>query len=193
MSKRFHREGRDIFYAQIFFEVRDEEREWISIGGKIAHRWLGLMSKSHSLDGVVPYAMPPLTMIRKLNIDLWDFKHDDYCRSTFNAVMSMPNLEKLVIDTQMTELDRLKYDTKKVHLCTTPQFWPGLCKLLLMKCKLRVFIPEHRGAQRWLQDMIDRPDDDVEKVEAGASTDWNMGKSPSTMVSLAVKDAVVRL
>jgi hypothetical protein len=116
MSRQFHRLGCDIFYAENFFEVLDHKDErtdmrWSRDGRKMVHRWLVLMNKLHSPDGLVPYATPPLTMIR--TIDLFNFRDEDYCHNIFNAVMSMPNLKKLVVNSQMALLIELRYDSSQ--------------------------------------------------------------------------------
>lgn len=55
--------------------------------------------------------------------------------------------------------------------------------------KVEVFIPEHRVAQKWLQDLINMSDDDPEKLRHTRKTSWCTDECPPGMIHDGVEDA----
>ena len=215
VSKEIRKLAKEIFYGENYFEALDDcmsyrapshylefdfHRNGGEADGQSTQRWLELMSTSRFRDGSLRYDEPPLQLIRKLNVDLGALYYGNgfvsiqtawHFDRIINALISMPRLEKLVINVRVSFL-RDEYEGLYGFLYARPELWPGLRKLPWARSKPRVFIPEHRAAQRWLQALIDSPDDDKSKIALVSNEDWNTNQSPPGMITDALGEACQR-
>ncbi|KAF2818801.1 hypothetical protein CC86DRAFT_413689 [Ophiobolus disseminans] len=104
-----------------------------------------------------------------------------------NAMLSMPHLEKVVINVCMSCLEAV--DPGHDDFYIRPDLWPSPNKLAWGRLKPRVFIPEHRAAERWLQALIDSPNNDLAKVGLVLDEDWCTNESPVGMITDALQEA----
>jgi hypothetical protein len=214
VNKDFHRVSKPIFYGENYFEVLDGYySDLIRVSGDLeaghqqAHRFLELLSWSRARDGTLRYGDRPLMLIRKINIDMelkeqqvfgcskpqvWHFN-----RIT-NAIISIPHLNRLVINIRMNSLEII--DDGPGHVYVHPELWPGLRKLpcaastivpddTKSSLNLKVYIPENRKAEKWLQDLIDAPDHDPNKLGLITYKDWATRECPSEVIVQGLRKA----
>jgi hypothetical protein len=217
VNKELHQLGRSIFYGENYFEVLDDSRDhrirdWLEddscAGPQLTHRWLELMGAASSRDKCPRYGETPLTLLRTLNIDLWPYKGEYFAQTDWhferivNALLPVPGLRKLVINVRVTALEMLGTGDSLVE--DHPQIWPGFCKLpwgasmvdaALERhgSKVKVYIPEHRRAQKWLQELIDMPDNAPAKLKIGRLSDWHTDECPPGLINGGVEDAEGRM
>jgi hypothetical protein len=203
VNKEFRHKGREVFYCENYFEVLDDDMDrrikhvspgnsWP--GNQLAHPWLDLMSQSKARDGFCSYGEPPLKLIRRLNLDHSPWCGDDdlpaqmvwHFERIINAIISIPHLEKLVINVRVTFLEQIDYLGRSIY--NRPAIWPGFKKLPWGKSKPKVYIPEHREAQLWLQKLIDE-EDNKGKAESMDGADWSTHECPSLMIREGIEDA----
>jgi hypothetical protein len=98
----------------------------------------------------------------------------------------MPNLERLVINVRKTYLESVAHGT---NFYNRPELWPSLYKLAWARSKPKVYIPEDRKAQRWLQALIDGPNNEPSKVALISEDDWATDECPPGMIAEAVAEA----
>jgi hypothetical protein len=59
--------------------------------------------------------------------------------------------------------------------------------------KVKVYIPEHRRAHKWLQELINMPDNAPAKLEIGRLSDWRTDECPLGLINGGVEDAEGRM
>jgi hypothetical protein len=173
VNKHLREWGREIFYRENYFEVLDDSMddriEHVTpskpcAGDQLAHRWLDLISQTLTRDGSRLFVEPLLKLTQHLNIDLPPYCDEHQAQTEWhferiaNAIVSMPNLKKLVINVRMSFLGSVWYlkDLRPSYQrYIRPSLWPGFRKLPWGKSKPRVFVPEQRKAQAWLRKLID--------------------------------------
>jgi hypothetical protein len=215
VNKNFHEISKPIFYGENYFEVLDGYfSDLIRVSGDMkaghqqAHRFLELLSWSRARDGTLRYGERPLMLIRKLNIDMELKKQQVFgcSKSTpvwhfnriTNALISIPHLNRLVINIRMTSLKRI--DDGPEHVYVHPELWPGLRKLpwaastivpdnTKSSLSLKVYIPENRKVEKWLQDLIDAPDHDPKKLGLVTYKDWATRECPSEVIVQGLRKA----
>jgi hypothetical protein len=184
VKKEFYEICKPIFYGENFFEVLDGQHAFLQDYGSVlgheqlAHRFLELLSWARARDGTPRYGIRPLSLIHKINIDMelceegggqssWAFDR------IISAIISIPHLNKLVINVRMSYLETIA--EREVNIYVHPELWPGLRKLpwaastivaddKQSSLKLKLYIPENRRVEKWLQDLIDMPDHEPAKL-----------------------------
>jgi hypothetical protein len=211
VSKGMHEIGKPIFYGENYFEVRDGQTRYhnfvvgnLRYDDQLAYRFLELMSWSEARDGTPRYGSRPLELIRKINVDM---ELDTTCDPHFggqppwhferivNALVTIPRLGKLVIDVRMAFLETLDLPRKKrVNPYIHPELWPGWRKLPWADSTsgLKVFVPENRKVEKWLQNLIDMPDNTPAKIGDVTPEDWSTAECPSALIVQGLEKAEKR-
>ncbi|KAI4670210.1 uncharacterized protein J4E79_000491 [Alternaria viburni] len=189
------------------------------IGGEqLAHRFLELMSRSEACDGTPRYGPCPLNLMRKVNVDMEIYYPETDARGgqkpwhfqrIINTLIAMPSLQKLVINVDMVYINALReymQVDESVNLFIQPEVWPGWRKLPWAASAipaengedgksaagLKVFIPENRKVQKWLQNLINMPDEAPAKIVHIVSEDWSTEECPSVLITQSLQKAEQR-
>jgi hypothetical protein len=212
VNKEMHDIGKCVFYGENYFEIKDAYKNphGFSTGDPMcndpqAHRFLELMSWSKARDGTSRYGRRPLELMRKINVDMqFGYFEDgeppgqdprDFERIV-DTLIAASCLKKLVINVRMSCLDMWLKD-EPVNQYLHPELWPGWRKLpwaasaiSLETTKLsssvpglKVFVPENRKAEKWLQDLIDMPDRMRAKIGDVTPQDWSTGEFSSKLIT----------
>ncbi|KAH6877984.1 hypothetical protein BKA58DRAFT_451959 [Alternaria rosae] len=187
-------------------------------GTQLAHRFLELMTCSEAHDGTPRYGPRPLEFMRNINVDMELFPNDCgdvpgqypwHFERIMNSLITIPRLRKLVINVRMSFLDALREispDEKTVNPFTSPEVWPGWRKLpwaasaipvengkdRKSAAGLKVFVPENRKVEKWLQNLIDMPDNSPAKIVHVISEDWSTEECPSVLITQGLLKAEQR-
>lgn len=147
----------------------------------VAHRWLELMLKFGCLE-----------LITGLNVDI-DIEGDQgrtkwHVRRTFQAIIYMPKLRRLVVNVNMCGfISASEPYCEDVHFrnenaCGDWEEWPGLRMLawataavapakLKFWVALRVFVPQYRAVEPWVKRLMELAEDEREKF--WVEEDWS--------------------
>jgi len=227
VNKQMHKISKPVFYGENYFEIKDgilglphhNFQEGSSINGtQLAHRFLELMSWPKAHDGTPRYGPRPLELMRKINVDMelypngcgeipgqyaWHFER------IINTLITIPRLQKLVINVRMGLLDvlgNLSPNKEKINPFTSPEVWPGWRKLPWAASAipvengedgksaagLKVFVPENRNVEKWLQNLIDMPDEAPAKIIYVIPEDWSTAECPSVLITQGLQKAEQR-
>ncbi|KAI4936249.1 hypothetical protein J4E85_001578 [Alternaria conjuncta] len=225
VNKVMHGIAKPVFYSENYFEIKDGYAyphtfvvgHTIS-GEQLTHRFLELMSQSKARDGTPRYGPRPTDLMRKVNVDMEIYYPDSgpngsqepwHFERIVNALITMPHLQKLVINVGMLCMNFLREYMEvdeSVNLFIQPEVWPGWRKLPWAASAipvengqdgksaagLKVFIPENRKVQKWLQDLINMPDEAPAKIVHIVSEDWSTEECPSGLITQGLQKAEQR-
>jgi len=225
VNKVMHSIGKPVFYSENYFEIKDGYPyphtfvvgHMIS-GEQLTHRFLELMSRSKARDGTPRYGPRPTNLMRKVNVDMEIYfpESDPYgsqepwhFQRIINALITMPHLQKLVINVGMLFMNSLREYMEiddSVKLFIQPEVWPGWRKLPWAASAmpveteegdqsatgLKVFVPEYRKVEQWVQNLIDMPDRTPAKIFHVIPEDWCTEECPSGLITQGLQKAEKR-
>ncbi|KAI2477755.1 hypothetical protein Ptr902_10917 [Pyrenophora tritici-repentis] len=163
------------------------------------YRFLELISWGYARDGTKRYGERPLEFINKLNIDLYsiNYSHWQFDR-VINIPITIPHLTKLVI--HVKALDPWRWTGvpgapdhelqlfSNIHDACLP-IWR---KLPWAASKVKIYTPGYRKIQKWLQNLINMPDNEQAKIYSATHADWKTDRFSSDLIVNGVRKAECR-
>ncbi|KAI1523526.1 hypothetical protein PtrSN002B_012023, partial [Pyrenophora tritici-repentis] len=163
------------------------------------YRFLELISWGYARDGTKRYGERPLEFINKLNIDLYsiNYSHWQFDR-VINTPITIPHLTKLVI--HVKALDPWRWTGvpgapdhelqlfSNIHDACLP-IWR---KLPWAASKVKIYTPGYRKIQKWLQNLINMPDNEQAKIYSATHADWKTDRFSSDLIVNGVRKAECR-
>ncbi|KAI1522108.1 hypothetical protein PtrSN001A_011896, partial [Pyrenophora tritici-repentis] len=145
------------------------------------------------------YGERPLEFINKLNIDLYsiNYSHWQFDR-VINTPITIPHLTKLVI--HVKALDPWRWTGvpgapdhelqlfSNIHDACLP-IWR---KLPWAASKVKIYTPGYRKIQKWLQNLINMPDNEQAKIYSATHADWKTDRFSSDLIVNGVRKAECR-